>query len=139
MRLIVRTFASSIGIAAMAAMSCSTRYKSATQQMASDTLSVAARIAQLEAAARALAKTDGCSTSEQCRTAPVGAKGCGGPRTYLVYCAASTDSVALFRKLDSLRAIETTYNASSGMAGTCDFRTPPTVTARGGSCRESTP
>src|SRR3982751_1505906 len=60
------------------------------------------RLARLEREARALAKTDGCSTSETCRTAPVGWRGCGGPRSYLVYCAATTDSVALYRKLDEL-------------------------------------
>src|SRR5438046_3166798 len=54
------------------------------------------RLARLEREARTLAKTDGCSASESCRTAPVGWRGCGGPRTYLVYCAATTDSAALY-------------------------------------------
>ena len=94
-------------------------------------------LAQLEREARALAKTDGCATSAQCRTAPVGWRGCGGPRAYVAYCAATTDSVALFRKLDELKEAEIAYNEKSGMMSTCDLRLPPTVTAVAGSCRES--
>ncbi|MDB4883375.1 MAG: hypothetical protein JWL95_2141 [Gemmatimonadetes bacterium] len=96
-----------------------------------------ARLAQLEREARALAKIEGCATTAQCRTAPIGWRGCGGPRTYLPYCAASTDSVALFRKLDALKEAEIAYNQKSGMMSTCEMRLPPTVTAQGGSCRES--
>jgi hypothetical protein len=95
-----------------------------------------ARLTQLEREARALARTDGCSTADACRTAPVGWRGCGGPRTYLVYCAATTDTAALFRKLQELEAAERRYNASSGMMSTCEFRTPPGVRLRGRSCRE---
>jgi len=90
---------------------------------------------QLEADARALARADGCSAANQCRTAPVGNRPCGGPRTYLAYCAATTDSVALFRKLDALKAAETKFNQASNMAGTCEFRMPPAVGLDGGSCK----
>ena len=54
------------------------------------------RLSRLEREARALARTDGCDSLAQCRTAPVGWRSCGGPRTYLVYCAATTDTVTLF-------------------------------------------
>jgi len=94
------------------------------------------RLARLEREARALARTDGCSASETCRTAPVGWRGCGGPRTYLVYCAATTDSVALYRKLDELKEAEIAYNAKSGMMSTCEMRMPPVVTASGGRCTQ---
>ena len=94
------------------------------------------RLARLEREARALARMDGCSASEGCRTAPVGWRGCGGPRTYLVYCAATTDSVALFRKLDELKEAEVAYNAKSGMMSTCEMRMPPVVTASGGRCTQ---
>jgi hypothetical protein len=69
----------------------------------------------------------------------VGVKSCGGPRDYLVYCAASTDSVALFRKLDELRAAESEYNKISGMMSTCQLRLPPKAAVQGGSCREVAP
>lgn len=106
---------------------------------AHDTLSSRAKLAQLEADARALARTSGCNSSSQCRTAPVGEKACGGPRTYVAYCAASTDSIALFRKLGELGAAEKMYNKSSGMMSTCEFRLPPTVSVHGGRCRADTP
>jgi hypothetical protein len=94
------------------------------------------RLARLEQEARALAKLDGCATVGACRTAPMGWRGCGGPRTYLVYCAASTDTVALFRKLAELEQAERAYNASSGMMSTCEFRMPPAVRLDGRSCHE---
>lgn len=93
-----------------------------------------ARLARLEREARALAKTDGCAAASACRTAPVGWRGCGGPRTYIVYCAATTDSVALFRKLDELKAAETAYNEATGMLSTCEMRLPPAVAVQGGRC-----
>jgi hypothetical protein len=94
------------------------------------------RLARLEQEARALAKLDGCATAGDCRTAPVGWRGCGGPRTYLVYCAATTDTVALFRKLAELEQAERAYNASTGMMSTCELRMPPAVRLDGRSCRE---
>jgi hypothetical protein len=92
------------------------------------------RIARLEREARALAKTTGCDAASACRTAPVGWRACGGPRTYLVYCAASTDTVALLRKLDELKRAETEYNDREGAMSTCEMRMPPGVTVQGGSC-----
>jgi hypothetical protein len=105
----------------------------------SDTIAARTRVAQLESDARALAKTSGCSGTSQCRTAPIGAKACGGPRTYLAYCAATTDSVALYKKLGELSAAEKEYNKSTGMMSTCEFRMPPAVSLQGGSCRANSP
>jgi hypothetical protein len=95
------------------------------------------RLARLEREARALVRMEGCAKASDCRIAPLGWRGCGGPRTYLAYCVASTDSTALFRKLDELKEAEMAYNQKSGMVSTCEMRLPPTVTAEGGSCRES--
>jgi hypothetical protein len=95
------------------------------------------RLVRLEQEARALAKTQGCSGVDACRTAPVGWRGCGGPRSYVVYCAATTDTVALMRKLKELEDAERAYNASSGMMSTCELRMPPGVRLDGGRCRES--
>lgn len=104
---------------------------------AGDTSGAQARIARLEREARALASTAGCSKASDCRAAPVGWRACGGPRTYLVYCAATTDSAKLFRKLAELEAAEKAYIEKSGMMSTCEFRTPPGTTLQGGSCREA--
>ncbi len=92
-------------------------------------------VQRLEAEARALARTTGCGQAAQCRSAPVGDRPCGGPRDYLAYCATSTDTVALFRKLEELRRAEQEINQRSGAISTCEFRMPPQTELVGGSCR----
>ena len=68
------------------------------------------------------------SATFTCRPAPVGWRACGGPRSYVVYCRASTDTVALLRKLDELKRAEMEYNDREGVVSTCEMRTPPGVT-----------
>ncbi len=94
-----------------------------------------AAIEKIEAEAKALAITTGCATSGECRAAPVGSRACGGPRYYLPYCAKSTDSVALYRKLDAVAKAEQAYNAKYQMASTCEFRMPPEVGVSAGACK----
>ena len=94
------------------------------------------QLTRLESEARALAHTAGCDSVAQCRTAPLGWRSCGGPRDYLAYCAATTDTAALFRKLAELEAAEKEYNIKSGLMSRCIMRQPPQVSLRGGSCRE---
>ena len=94
-------------------------------------------IARLEREARALASVKGCERASDCRSAPVGAKACGGPRAYIVYCAATTDTARLFATLHELERVETAYNSKAGIISNCMFRLPPTVTLAGGSCREA--
>ena len=93
-----------------------------------------ARIARLEREARALVNTGGCETAASCRAAPVGPRGCGGPRNYLVYCPATTDTVALLRKLEELRRAEMAYNEREGVVSTCEMRLPPALTVNAGRC-----
>ena len=93
------------------------------------------QILALENQAKALVKADGCSSSDQCRTAPVGSRACGGPRYYLVYCAKTTDSAALFAKLKEVSAAEEQYNKRYQLASTCEFRMPPKVALIGSSCQ----
>ena len=69
----------------------------------------------------------------------MGSRPCGGPRTYIVYCARTTDSVALYRKLDELKAAEREFNTKSGRMSTCEFRLPPTVGLTGGQCAALVP
>jgi hypothetical protein len=94
-----------------------------------------AQITALEDQAKALVKTDGCSSAGACRTAPVGSRGCGGPRYYLVYCSATTDSAALYKKLDAVAAAEREFNTHYKVVSTCEFRLPPKVALSGGSCQ----
>jgi len=92
-------------------------------------------ILKLEAEAKALVRASGCTADDQCRTAPVGSRGCGGPRYYLTYCARSTDSVALFRKLREVENAERAFNEKYKIGSTCEFRMPPTVGVTAGECR----
>jgi hypothetical protein len=92
-------------------------------------------LARLEREARALVRSNGCSSSDQCKLAPVGAKACGGPRYWLAYCAATTDSAALFRKLGELKAAEQAYNKTHGVVSDCSLARPPILEAVGGTCR----
>jgi len=94
------------------------------------------RLTRLEREARALARTDGCDSLAQCRTAPLGWRSCGGPRDFIAYCAATTDTIALFRKLAELEAAEKEYNLESGMMSSCIVRQPPRISLSGGKCRE---
>ncbi len=93
-----------------------------------------ATVARLEREARALARTTGCTSAGQCRTAPVGSRPCGGPREYVAWCPTSTDSAALYRKLDELERAEDAWNQARGMMSTCEFRQPPAPTFSGGRC-----
>ena len=86
-----------------------------------DTVGIESPIAELEAEALALAHTDGCNRPDQLRTAPLGTRPCGGPRVYITYCAATTDSVALFNKLAELKAAEDKYNTDADFTTTCAF------------------
>lgn len=94
-----------------------------------------AKILQLEEQAKAIANKDGCSSDSECRTAPVGSRGCGGPRYYLVYCARTTDSVALFKKLDEVSHAEQAYNAKYRLVSTCEMRLAPKVGITAGACQ----
>ena len=93
-----------------------------------------AAIQQLEAQAKKLAHLEGCNSADDCRSAPVGSRGCGGPRYYLAWCAKTTDSAALYRKLDEVAAAERAYNKKYQIGSTCEMRMPPVVGASGGSC-----
>jgi hypothetical protein len=151
MRAILRVVSTTTAVTILAVVGCSTQSRapaddttskaasgspSATPAVApSDSARDTSRIAQLEAEARALAKMTGCNADGGCRTAPVGERACGGPRDYIVYCAATTDSVALFKKLDALKAAEIEVNKSSNAMSTCEFRMPPKTAAIGGRCK----
>ena len=95
-------------------------------------------IERLEGEAKALVRASGCTSSEGCRTAPVGNRACGGPRYYLVYCAATTDSTALFARLRDVVDAENEYNEEYEIASTCEFRMPPEIAFSGGECRPAT-
>jgi len=91
-------------------------------------------VEKLEAQAKAIAVLDGCPSASDCRTAPVGSRACGGPRYYIPWCAKTTDSAALYKKLDEVSAAEQAYNRKYNLASTCEMRMPPVVTSSAGVC-----
>ena len=98
-----------------------------------------AQVTALEEQAKAVVKTNGCSSGDQCRTAPVGNRACGGPRYYLVYCSRTTDSAALFTRLKAVADAENEFNRRYNVVSTCEFRMPPQVALTSGSCQAETP
>jgi hypothetical protein len=92
-------------------------------------------IQRLEEQARSLAVAEGCADASQCRAAPVGARPCGGPRDYLVYCAASTNEDALLSVLEQLQRLEEQYNQRTGMMSICVFLPEPGVELVDGMCQ----
>ena len=98
-----------------------------------------ATLARLKTEARQMARADGCASAGQCRTLPMGAKPCGGPWEYLVYCSLTTDEAALRAHLDRLRQFEDSLNRRYGRGSTCDMVMEPTAVLDGGSCRAGSP
>jgi hypothetical protein len=93
-----------------------------------------AAIEKLEAEAKAIARASGCSNVSECRSAPVGEKACGGPRYFIPYCSKTTDSAALYRKLDEVITAERAYNKKHNVVSTCEMRLPPDLTLTRGAC-----
>lgn len=83
----------------------------------------------------ALAKPGGCSRAGDCQSLPVGRKACGGPRTYVVFCAKSTNVAALRAKIAELDRLD--VEAAKTTASDCMMVMPPHVTLSGGVCRAS--
>ena len=94
---------------------------------------------ELEQQARALVKTEGCDQVTQCASAPVGVKGCGGPRSYLTYCKATTDEAALLRTLEELKRVEGEYNREHNIASDCMMIMPPEMRLEGRACTAAIP
>ncbi len=109
------------------------------EQRPNDLTPTLARVQELEQKARAIARADGCERLDQCATAPVGAKACGGPRTHLVYCKATTNEGELFRVLDELKRTEEAYNRAEGRISDCSIAAPPSVQLEGSTCVAATP
>lgn len=91
-------------------------------------------IEALEAESKAIAKIEGCVASSACRTAPVGSRACGGPRYYMPWCSATTDSAALYAKLAKVAEAEQAFNKKYSLASTCEMRLAPEVVSSGGTC-----
>jgi len=75
-----------------------------------------------------------CECVEQCRALPLGAKPCGGPRTYVVFSTVTTDSVRLARAAAEYTALEAERNRRTGAVSDCQFVAAPSLTCSQGYC-----
>jgi hypothetical protein len=71
--------------------------------------------------------TAACSSPAVCRTLPLGSKPCGGPRQYLVYSLAVTDSARLAADAARYNQAEARRNREGGLVSDCSMLIAPQV------------
>lgn len=76
-----------------------------------------------------------CTSNQQCRTVPMGAKPCGGPQGYMAYSIATADPAKVADLAERYRQEKEAANARSGMASDCRAVTDPGAVCRSGSCQ----
>jgi hypothetical protein len=89
----------------------------------------------LTAEARALVKPAGCTAVADCKSVAVGAKACGGPREYWVYCSKTTDAATLTGKLQTAARLEQAYNQLTDAVSDCAAVLPPELQIVGTECK----
>jgi hypothetical protein len=84
---------------------------------------------------RAIGRDAACTSDQQCRTVPVGAKACGGPQSYLAYSTAKTDPEQAKALAERYRKEREAHNLASGQASDCRFLPDPGAQCRAGTCQ----
>jgi len=64
----------------------------------------------------------------------LGVRPCGGPRAYLAYSLAQTDSAELAALLAIYERLDRERNETQGLMSTCEMMVPPTLALEGGRC-----
>jgi hypothetical protein len=78
--------------------------------------------------------TAACSSPAVCRTLPLGAKPCGGPRQYLVYSLSVTDSARLAVDAARYNQAEALKNRDEGLVSDCSMLIAPRVSCVSRKC-----
>jgi hypothetical protein len=78
--------------------------------------------------------TAACSSPTVCRTLPMGAKPCGGPRKYLVYSVSTSDSARLAVDVARYSQAEARLNEEKGLVSDCSAVVKPEVSCVSGRC-----
>jgi hypothetical protein len=81
-----------------------------------------------------LAGDGSCDELSECATLAVGSKACGGPSSYIVYCASAIDEAALIEKVDEYTQLEQDYNLANDIVSTCEDEPEPDVELVDGVC-----
>jgi hypothetical protein len=82
----------------------------------------------------ATVETGGCESAAQCRVLPAGAKACGGPSRFIVYCSTTTNEDLLKRGIDAFTSAELAWNVATGAMSDCAMLNPPAVALANGAC-----
>jgi hypothetical protein len=78
--------------------------------------------------------TAACKSPAECRTLPLGAKPCGGPRQFLVYSLSGTDSARLAADAARYNQAEAQKNRDKGLVSDCSMLVAPQVSCVSGKC-----
>lgn len=84
---------------------------------------------------RAIGRAAACSSDQQCKTLPVGAKSCGGPESYMAYSTASVSTEKAASLAARYRKEREAENQASGLASDCRFLMDPGAQCRAGTCQ----
>jgi hypothetical protein len=84
---------------------------------------------------RSIIGAAGCTDSSQCRTLPLGARGCGGPEGYLPYSTANSSEATLQALGERYKKEREAQNARSGMVSDCRFMVDPGAVCQAGTCQ----
>jgi hypothetical protein len=74
------------------------------------------------------------SALSECALAALGVRPCGGPRTYLAYSLAQTDSAALAALIEVYDRLDRERNEREGLVSTCELMVPPDLAIENGRC-----
>jgi len=84
---------------------------------------------------RAIGRDAACSSDQQCRTVPLGAKSCGGPEGYLAYSTVRNDPAKVAQLAERYREERRAANARSGMVSDCRYMADPGAVCVAGTCK----
>lgn len=94
----------------------------------------AERLAALDSEIRTLVADASCNDLADCRVIGYGAKPCGGPWTYLIYCVRAVDTARLASLVSIHYELERAINLKEGVFSDCSVPTPPHLGIIDGKC-----
>jgi len=97
----------------------------------------AERLAALDSEIRAMVADASCNDLADCRFIGYGAKPCGGPSTYLIYCVSAVDSARLVSLVSMYNSLERAINRKEGWNSDCSVPTPPQLEIVEGKCADT--
>lgn len=78
--------------------------------------------------------TAACSQTAECRTIPIGHKGCGGPEGYLAWSTASSNEARLRQRVEAYNTARQAEVQQSGRISNCMMEVDPGARCEAGRC-----